>query len=98
MISKVKFETPLACDGNRVRFEDNCFEAAGSTIANIMVNVDVCKHKNGELWVPRTSAEHHFVTQTFQSPNNLYHLGVVKYMVCISMYIVSIVVVYYESV
>ena len=63
-----------------------------------MVNVDVCKHKNGELWVPRTSAEHHFVTQTFQSPNNLYHLGVVKYMVCISMYIVSIVVVYYDVV
>lgn len=70
-----------ACPGNQIRFEDNCFDAAANDPANIITNADACKAKNGNLWVPVSSAEHHFVTQTFQSSNNLYHLGVVKYMV-----------------
>ena len=71
----------IACPGNLVRFEDNCFDVAGAEPTNIISNIDACKSKQGDLWVPQSSAEHNFISQTFQSSNNLYHLGVVMYKV-----------------
>ena len=71
----------LACPGSLVRFEDKCYERVGNTIQNIEDNANACFERGGSLWTPQTSAEHHFVSQTFPSPNGIYHLGVVKYMV-----------------
>ena len=65
----------------QVRFGENCYEAAFDDPQDIVSNVNECKHKGGDLLVPTTSAEHHFVAQTFQSSNGMYHLGVAKYKV-----------------
>ena len=52
------------------------------TPANISSNIDACKEKGSELWVPGTSAEHHFVKQTFPGAEVThvhYHIGILKY-------------------
>ena len=76
----------IACEEPRVRFGDHCYEQVDSDISNILNNVYKCKEKNGELVIPQTSSEHHFISQTFQSTNNMYHLGVVSYKVMTNIY------------
>ena len=67
----------------QIRFQDNCFEYAANSIpSDILTNLDSCKAKGSELWVPETSAEHFFVAQSFPSAetnNYYYHLGILKY-------------------
>ena len=63
-----------------MRFEDHCYEYANNSApSDIVSNIDVCKDKDSDLWVPGTSAENHFVTQTFPADNNKYHFGIVRY-------------------
>ena len=67
--------------GEQTRFEDNCYEyASSSSPVDIVSNIDACKAKGGDLWVPGTSAEHHFVSQTFPSAtSDAFHLGILHY-------------------
>ena len=65
---------------SQVRFEDHCYEYASNNVPmDIISNIDACKDKTAELWVPGTSAEHHFVSQTFPSDNNTWHFGILTY-------------------
>ena len=51
-------------------------------MSNIIRNIDACKAKKMDLWVPETSAEHHFVSQTFTGStlnDREYHLGILRY-------------------
>ena len=68
---------------DQTRFEDHCYEyALGSSSLDIVSNINACKEKQSELWVPETSAEHHFVQQSFTgatSNDTLYHLGITQY-------------------
>ena len=73
------------CYGSsQTRFQDHCYEYASSaTGSDIINNIDACKAKGSDLWVPETSAEHHFVAQTFPGDtlsDTLYHLGILRYM------------------
>ena len=65
---------------DQIRFEDNCYEyASDSTPTDIISNIDACKAKGSDLWMPESSAEHHFVHQSFPGPastDELYHLGI----------------------
>ena len=67
----------------QTRFQDSCYEyASGSTPSDIITNMDACKSKGSDLWVPETSAEHFFVAQTYSSADGNdypYHLGILKY-------------------
>ena len=72
------------CAGSeQTRFEDHCFEyASDSTPTDIISNIDACKEKGSELWVPESSAEHFFVHQSFPGAaitDEIYHLGISKY-------------------
>ena len=73
------------CYGSsQTRFQDHCFEyASSSSGSDIINNIDACKAKGSDLWVPETSTEHHFVAQTFPGASendNLYHLGILRYI------------------
>ena len=73
------------CYGSsQTRFQDHCYEyASSSSGSDIINNIDACKAKGSDLWVPETSAEHHFVAQTFPGASendNLYHLGILRYI------------------
>ena len=86
VIIYTRFYHYLGCPrSEQTRFEDNCFEYAISPSpipANIFTNIDACKEKGSELWVPESSAEHYFVKQNFpgtEDTHEQYHLGILKY-------------------
>ena len=56
--------------------------SSSPTPTDVFSNINACKAKGSELWVPETSAEHHFVKQTFpgtEASQEHYHLGILKY-------------------
>ena len=81
IINIPKYFFILACPSPLVRFEDKCYQMVDTEIKDVEDNIDTCSERGASLWTPQTSVAHHFVAQTFFSPNGLYHLGIVKYTV-----------------
>ena len=70
-----------ACKNGTHRFEDNCYLDLEES-KTFEENLDACKDKEMNLWIPGTSAEHTFISQNFDfsgDASKMLHIGILQY-------------------